>query len=51
MEYLLKLSNDFEALKKKTLDGEQYENFEIMGKRNLEDQIKEYQKVKMNSRH
>ena len=42
VEYLLKLSNNFEALKKKTLNEEEYENFENTAKISFEDQMKEF---------
>lgn len=42
VEYLLKLSNNFEALKKKTLNDEEYENFAVTSKRSFEEQMKEF---------
>ena len=42
VEYLLKLSNKFERLKKITLDNEQYENFENLPEMTLEVQMKEF---------
>ena len=42
VEYLLKLSNNFDILKKKTLDNEQYENFENIPQLTLEQQMKKF---------
>ena len=42
VEYLLKLSNKFETLKKITLDNEQHENFENLSQMTLEEQMKEF---------
>jgi hypothetical protein len=42
VEYLLKLSNNFEALKKKTLNNEEFENFAILGNRTIKEQMKDF---------
>jgi hypothetical protein len=42
VEYLLKLSNNFEALKKKILNNEEFENFEISATRTIKEQMKEF---------